>query len=613
MNIVYPVNLPVSAYITEIKSLLIKNQVIIVSGNTGTGKTTQLPKILYEVLQQQKQQNLQKDTIKIGHTQPRRLATKLIAKRLTDELVNANLESVIPEHVVAYKIRFTDKTNNDTIFKIMTDGILLQEIKTDTDLKMYNGIIIDEAHERTLNIDFLLAYLKLILKKRSDLKVIITSATIDNQKLSKFFNDAPVFEINARTYPINILYRPLDAFLSNKLTNLEQKSINHIDSNYIEDPLYHGIYLSILECLSIAVGDILIFLSGEREIHECIKFLNKQKLQNKTLKSCQFLPLYARQNEQEQNSIHQNNNYIKIIITTNIAETSITLPSMQYVIDSGEAKVNRYNNRYKIEQLQTEKISQANIKQRIGRVGRVRDGTAILLFSEDDYHSRPLYPDPEIARSNLANVLIKLLELNISSPFAFPFVDKPSNALMLDALKTLYQLNLIKLPHNIALNDFLIDTNNISNNIINTAVNTRVNRLQLNKLAYLAVRLPLDINLSTIVINAAIHTADVLDEILIIVSYLSVADTKIQPFLEKDLSLMRRFIDILITHDFLIVYRIIAQFVAHCEIVSDRLNSDNVYDYLKKKDVMEMGKLLLETKANLNEKTPNLNRLTTFL
>ena len=401
-NISYPEHLPVSKEVAAIKELVAKHQLLIICGETGSGKTTQLPKILLDM-------GYAKHGI-IGHTQPRRVAAISIAKRIGEELQQPNL--------VGYKIRFTDKATAHSKIKLMTDGILLQEMRHDKLLSQYSALIIDEAHERSLNIDFILGYIKKILAKRPDLRIIITSATIHNEKFAQFFNQAPVLNVAGKTYPVDIIYQPY----------IEDDDDDATDVN-------NAIYKAIEALFAIERGNVLVFMPGEREIKQAINFLNKTNL-----KHCMLLPLYARQNESAQNLVFENNGTLKIIVTTNIAETSLTIPGIKYVIDTGVARIKRYNVRTRVEQLQIEKISQASCKQRAGRAGRISHGMCVRLYSESDYKSRAEFTTPEILRSNLSNVILQLISLRLGNPREFAFMDMPEAKAYNDGFKILYQL-----------------------------------------------------------------------------------------------------------------------------------------------------------------------------
>jgi ATP-dependent helicase HrpA len=401
----FPENLPISEKRSDIAQLIDENQVVIVAGETGSGKTTQLPKICLELGR----------GIKgiIGHTQPRRIAARSVANRIAEELKRPLGE------LVGYQVRFTDLRNDDTAIKLMTDGILLAEIQRDPFLNQYDTLIIDEAHERSLNIDFLLGYLKRLLPKRPDLKLIITSATIDLEKFSEHFNQAPVIQVSGRTYPVEVRYRPL----------LETGSESQIEA----------ILQAVQEILSIgSEGDILVFLSGEREIRE-----TALKLRRADFPHLSVLPLYARLSVAEQNKIFQSRKGRSIILSTNVAETSLTVPGIRYVIDPGYARISRYSFRTKVQRLPIEAISQASANQRKGRCGRVSEGVCIRLYSEEDFLSRPEFTDPEILRTNLAAVILQMTQLKLGDVRHFDFVDKPDKRLINDGYSLLEELQAI--------------------------------------------------------------------------------------------------------------------------------------------------------------------------
>lgn len=416
-KISYPLELPVSREVDSIKQLIANNQVSIICGETGSGKTTQLPKILLEMGYAERGL--------IGHTQPRRIAARSLATRINQELgFTTNYE----QSLVGYKMRFHDKTSPATAIKLMTDGILLQEIQNDKLLLQYSALVIDEVHERSLNIDFILGYLKTLLKRRPDLKVIITSATLENAKLAEFFATDAVLNVSGKTYPVDIIYQPF----------------NQDDEDEIS--LNQAIYQAIVAALEVERGNGLVFLPGEREIKQCLQFLRKT-----TLKTYELLPLYARQNNEEQAQIFSNNGRIKIILATNIAETSLTIPGVKFVIDTGIARVKRYSTRNRVEQLQIENISQASSKQRAGRAGRVSHGLCVRLFDESEFNLRKAYTEPELLRSNLANVILRLLSLNLGEPATFPFLDLPENKAFNDGFRTLFQVGAIDKQNHITM------------------------------------------------------------------------------------------------------------------------------------------------------------------
>ena len=416
-EIKYDQALPVADRKDDIKKAILENQVVVIAGETGSGKTTQLPKICLEAGRGVYGM--------IGHTQPRRLAARSVASRIADELQVAVGEQV------GYQVRFTDHSNDSSLVKLMTDGILLAESQNDRFLNRYDTIIIDEAHERSLNIDFLLGYIKLILPKRPDLKVIITSATIDVDRFSKHFDNAPVIEVSGRTYPVETLYRPVE--------DLE------LEGREADLRLQQGILGALEEIESFEragkgarLGDVLVFLSGEREIRETHKFLRDAKLAH-----TEILPLYARLSAAEQNRIFQGHSGRRVILSTNVAETSLTVPGIRYVIDPGTARISRYSVRSKVQRLPIEPVSQASANQRKGRCGRVSDGICIRLYSEEDFLGRPEFTDAEILRTNLASVILQMLRMGLGDISLFPFVDSPDGKAINDGFKLLQELGAV--------------------------------------------------------------------------------------------------------------------------------------------------------------------------
>ena len=403
--------LPVHERLNDIKTAIASHQVTIICGETGSGKTTQLPKICLE---------LGRGVAGlIGHTQPRRLAARSVAERIAEELGQPIGQAV------GYKVRFNDHTSREASIKLMTDGILLAETQTDRYLTAYDTLIIDEAHERSLNIDFLLGYLKQLLPRRPDLKVIITSATIDAERFSQHFNGAPVLEVSGRTYPVEIRYRP----------------INERDEDEAEIDIPEAIADAVDELARLGDGDILVFLPGEREIREAAEALRKSPLR----RNDDILPLFARLSAQEQHKIfHPTGSQRRIILATNVAETSLTVPRIKYVIDTGLARVKRYSARAKVEQLHVEKISQAAARQRSGRCGRVSAGVCIRLFSEEDFNSRTEFTDPEIVRSNLAAVILRMAALKLGDVAAFPFLEAPDQRYINDGFQVLLELGAVE-------------------------------------------------------------------------------------------------------------------------------------------------------------------------
>ncbi|SFF08293.1 ATP-dependent RNA helicase HrpA [Nitrosomonas sp. Nm166] len=463
----YTEDLPVNARREEIKRAIENHQVVIICGETGSGKTTQIPKICLELKRGV--------TGLIGHTQPRRIAARTVAARIAAELNSAVGQAV------GYKIRFTDKISPDTYVKLMTDGILLAETQSDPLLQAYDTLIIDEAHERSLNIDFLLGYIKQLLPKRPDLKLIVTSATIDAQRFSGHFNDAPVIEVTGRLYPVEICYRPLLA--DDEEDNDMQRAILH----------------AVDELIVLGPGDILVFLPGEREIRETAEALRKHHFNHHSAYSgVEILPLFARLSFTEQERVFQSGGTRRIVLATNVAETSLTVPGIHYVIDTGWARVNRYSYRNKVEQLLVEKISRASANQRAGRCGRVAEGVCIRLYSEEDYQVRAEFTDPEILRSSLAAVILRMKSLKIGDVESFPFLEPPSPRMIADGYQLLAKLG--------AVDD----------------------SKQLTDIGWRLSKFPIDPKIARMIL-AAKHE-NCLREILIIASALSLQDPRDRPF-----------------------------------------------------------------------------------
>ena len=401
-------HLPISAQREAIATAIRAHQVVVICGETGSGKTTQLPKICLSL-------GLGVAGL-IGHTQPRRIAARSVATRIA-----AELNSTVGDQV-GYKVRFSDHTGPDALIKLMTDGILLAETQSDRLLEQYEVIIIDEAHERSLNIDFLLGYLKRLLPRRPDLKLIITSATIDPERFSRHFDQAPIIEVSGRAYPVELRYRPLLAADEDERDrDLQQAILDAVDEVWQEGP-----------------GDILIFLSGEREIRETAESLRKHHPPN-----TEVLPLYARLSAAEQNRVFHPRGRPRIVLATNVAETSLTVPGIRYVIDPGTARISRYSPRGKIQRLPVEKISQASANQRAGRCGRVMAGVCVRLYAEEDLQSRPPFTDPEVLRTHLAAVILQMCALNLGRPEEFPFVDPPDSRQISDGFRLLFELQAV--------------------------------------------------------------------------------------------------------------------------------------------------------------------------
>ncbi|MCH0566180.1 MULTISPECIES: ATP-dependent RNA helicase HrpA [unclassified Streptomyces] len=404
--VTYPGQLPVSQKKDLIAEAIRDHQVVIVAGETGSGKTTQIPKICMELGRGVRGM--------IGHTQPRRIAARTVAERVAEELATPLGEAV------GWKVRFTDQVDRDATFvKLMTDGILLAEIQTDRELRAYDTIIIDEAHERSLNIDFLLGYLAQLLPRRPDLKVVITSATIDPERFSRHFGDAPIIEVSGRTYPVEVRYRPL----------LEE------DSEDTDRDQITAITDAVEELMGEGAGDILVFLSGEREIRDTADALNR-----KQYRFTEVLPLYARLSHAEQHRVFQPHTGRRIVLATNVAETSLTVPGIRYVIDPGFARISRYSHRTKVQRLPIEAVSQASANQRKGRCGRTSDGICIRLYSEEDFLARPEFTDAEILRTNLASVILQMTAAGLGEIEKFPFIDPPDHRNIRDGVQLLQEL-----------------------------------------------------------------------------------------------------------------------------------------------------------------------------
>jgi len=407
-------DLPVTGKKDEIAELITKHQVVVVCGETGSGKTTQLPKICLSIGRGA--------AGFIGHTQPRRIAARTVADRIAEELGETVGKSV------GYKIRFNDKTHNQSLIKLMTDGILLAESQNDPYLSQYDTIIIDEAHERSLNIDFLLGYMKWLLPKRPDLKLIITSATIDTERFSVHFNNAPIIEVSGRTYPVDMRYRPIET---------KQDEDEDAKNDETSDDLQNAILDAVDELYRDLRGDILIFLSGEREIRETTDSLKKFHPSK-----YEILPLYSKLSVSEQERVfNPKGGKIRIVLATNVAETSLTVPGIRCVIDTGHARISRYSHRSKIQRLPIERVSQSSANQRAGRCGRVAEGICIRLYSREDYEARPQFTEPEIMRTNLSAVILQMISLKLGDIEDFPFLEPPDEKMIRDGKTVLQEVN----------------------------------------------------------------------------------------------------------------------------------------------------------------------------
>ena len=469
----FPEELPVSGRRKEIADALRAHQVVIVSGETGSGKTTQLPKICLELGRGEKGL--------IGHTQPRRIAASSTAKRIAQEL-----GTPLGEHV-GFKVRFTDTLSKGASIKLMTDGILLAETQTDPLLRQYDTIIIDEAHERSLNIDFLLGYLKQLLPKRPDLKVIITSATIDADRFARHFGTddkpAPVIEVSGRLYPVEVRYRPVEP---------AEKTDGKPSAHKEQRDLMDAVVDAVDELARLGPGDVLVFLPGEREIRDAAEALRKHHPPH-----VEILPLFARLSVQEQERVFKPSNARRIVLATNVAETSLTVPGIRYVVDTGLARVKRYSYRNKVEQLQIEPIAQSAANQRAGRCGRVAAGVCIRLYDEQDFLQRPKFADPEILRSSLAAVILRMKSLRLADVETFPFIEPPMGRAIADGYQLLQELGAVD------------DAN------------------QLTPLGRQLAKLPLDPRVGRMILAARDNAA--LTEVLIIAAAVSVQDPRERP------------------------------------------------------------------------------------
>ena len=476
LHIEFPESLPVSGKRQEIMAAIEAHQVVIVCGETGSGKTTQLPKIALALGRGKCNAKPGQKGQLIGHTQPRRIAASSVAKRIAEELKTPLGD------VVGFKVRFQDRLSRDASVKLMTDGILLAETQTDPLLKAYDTIIIDEAHERSLNIDFLLGYIRQILPRRPDLKVIVTSATIDADRFAKHFESAkgpaPIIYVSGRTFPVEQRYRP---FEESRDYGLNEAIADGVDELWAGN----------------AAGDILVFLPGEREIREAADHLRKHLSHQPVMRNAEVLPLFARLSQAEQDRIFDGHTGRRIVLATNVAETSLTVPGIRYVIDAGTARVKRYSFRSKVEQLLVEPISQAAANQRSGRCGRVANGISIRLYDEADFNSRPRFTDPEILRSSLAGVILRMKSLHLGDVTQFPFIEAPSGRAIADGYQLLAELGAVD------------DANEL------TPMGVELSRL------------PLDPRVGRMIIEARERKA--LDEVLIIASALSVQDVRDRP------------------------------------------------------------------------------------
>ena len=488
--VTFDTELPIAAHADEIADLVKGHQVVVVAGETGSGKTTQLPKICLALGRRH-----------IAHTQPRRIAARSVAERVAEEM------GVELGEQVGYQVRFTRRATSNTALTVMTDGVLLAGISHDRDLRAYDTIIIDEAHERSLNIDFLLGYLKQLLPRRPDLKVIITSATIDTARFSTHFDDAPVIEVSGRTYPVEVRYRPLDP--SEQVRPDDEDGVDDEDefpdrpsiptstspNDEVVDQVT-GICRAVQELCCEGSGDILVFLAGEQEIRETAESLADLNLLN-----TEVLPLFARLSATEQHRVFAPHTGRRIVLATNVAETSLTVPGIRYVIDPGTARISRYSVRTKVQRLPVEPVSQASANQRAGRCGRVAPGICIRLYSQASFKSRPEFTEPEILRTNLAAVILQMAQARLGAITDFPFVEAPDRSQINDGIRLLDELGALKPGH--------------------------CDSPRLTKIGHQLARVPLDPRLGRMLLEGAKQGS--LAEVLVIVAALSIRDVRERP------------------------------------------------------------------------------------
>ena len=494
LQINYPSDLPVAARREDILEAITNNQVLIVAGATGSGKTTQLPKMCLELGRKS-----------IAHTQPRRIAARSVAERISEEL------KVDLGGLVGYQVRFTDQASKATRVKVMTDGILLNALQRDRMLKQYDTIIIDEAHERSLNIDFLLGFLKQLLPMRPELKLIITSATIDPGSFSKHFNDAPIIEVSGRTFPIEIRYRPVTRDGSQDADpDVETTAADYLD----------GVISALKELEAEQDGDVLVFLSGESEIKDAQDAIEGSITQGALKGNTEVLPLYGRLSSAEQHRVFEVSKVAglrkRVILATNVAETSLTIPNIKYVIDAGTARISRYSPKAKVQRLPIEAISQASANQRAGRAGRTSPGVAIRLYSKEDFQSRPEFTDPEILRTNLASVILQAATIGLGDLTKFPFLQAPEPRGVKDGIGLLKELG---------------------------AIHQDSNEVELTKLGKQLARLPIEPRFARMLLESKRH--NVVREVMIIVAGLTIQDPRERPLEKREKAdlLHARFID----------------------------------------------------------------------
>ena len=501
-TITYPAQLPVSARQEEIAAAILANQVVIVAGETGSGKTTQIPKICLDLGRGV--------NAMIGHTQPRRIAARSVAERIAQELGT----KVSKESIVGYQVRFTDEVSEHTLIKLMTDGILLAEIQNDPLLRRYDTLIIDEAHERSLNIDFILGYLARLLPQRPDLKVIITSATIDSERFAAHFGvegrPAPIIEVSGRTYPVEIRYRPLDGVEPEPDSSQTNSAAASASTDEPRDQVT-GILDAVDELMALGPGDILVFLAGERDIRDTeaalIDHLGPRYAPNESSArlpgSVEIIPLYSRLSAAAQHRVFEKHRLRRIVLATNVAETSLTVPGIRYVIDPGVARISRYSNKTKVQRLPIEPISQASANQRSGRCGRVADGVAIRLYSQTDYEGREPYTEPEILRTSLASVILQMAALRLGNVADFPFIDPPDRRAIADGVALLTEIGAI------------------------SANSKSMHEPRLTAIGHQLARLPIDPRLGRMLLEA--NKRGCASEVMVIVSALSIQDVRERP------------------------------------------------------------------------------------
>ena len=486
MRIHFPPDLPVSARRDDISQAIRDHQVVIVAGETGSGKTTQLPKICLAL---GRGDPAAPGGAMIGHTQPRRIAARSVAERIAEELGTELGETV------GYQVRFTDRTSKQSRVKVMTDGILLAELQRDRMLEKYDTLIIDEAHERSLNVDFLLGYLKRLLPRRPDLKLIITSATIDPERFAEHFADArgrpaPIIEVSGRTYPVEVRYRPL---LEESYDDEEGEPVLRDQTEAIED--------AVTELLADTAGDILVFLPGEREIRDTEDVL-KRKAEGP--RGFDIVPLFSRLSSAEQHRVFERHTRRRVVLATNVAETSLTVPGITGVIDTGLARISRWSSRTKVQRLPIEPVSQASAQQRSGRCGRVAAGVAIRLYSEEDFLARPEFTEPEILRTSLASVILQMTSLGLGQVEQFPFVDPPDGRAVRAGVQLLEELGAL----------------------VPAAGNTRKGP-RLTGVGRKLARLPIDPRMARMILEA--DRLGCLREVLVITAALSIQDPRERP------------------------------------------------------------------------------------